>query len=56
VYLNSLAALIIVALFMIFMLIFVKLSEEKRLLKDFGKSYEEYRMRTSMFIPWFPKK
>ncbi len=56
VYLNSAAALIMVILFMIFMLIFVKLSEEKRLLKDFGKPYEEYRRRTSMFIPWFPKK
>lgn len=56
VFLNSSAALIIVILFMIFMLIFVKISEEKRLLKDFGESYEEYRRKTSMFIPWFPKK
>lgn len=56
VYLNSIAAIIVVLLFMTFMLIFVKLSEEKRLLKDFGKSYEEYREKVSMFIPWFPKK
>jgi protein-S-isoprenylcysteine O-methyltransferase Ste14 len=34
----------------------VKLSEEKRLIKDFGKSYEEYREKVSMFIPWIPKK
>jgi len=56
VYLNSIIAVIIVVLFMIFMLVFVKLSEEKRLLKDFGKSYEEYRGKVSMFIPWIPKK
>jgi protein-S-isoprenylcysteine O-methyltransferase Ste14 len=47
---------IIVVLFMTFMLVFVKLSEEKRLLKDFGKSYEEYRRKVSMFLPWIPKK
>ena len=56
VYLNSITAVIVVILFMTFMLIFVKLSEEKRLIKDFGKSYEEYRDRVSMFIPWIPKK
>jgi protein-S-isoprenylcysteine O-methyltransferase Ste14 len=56
VYLNSIIAVIIVMLFMIFMLIFVKLSEEKRLLKDFGKSYEEYREKVSIFIPCIPKK
>lgn len=55
-FLNSIPAAIAVALFMICMLIFVKLSEEKRLLKDFGESYVEYRKRVSMFIPWSPKK
>src|SRR5665648_719958 len=56
VYLNSITTVILVILFMIFTLIFVKLSEEKRLLKDFGKSFEEYRGKTSMFIPCIPKK
>lgn len=56
VYLNSLTAVIMVVLFTIAMLIFVKLSEEKRLLKDFGKSYADYRQKVSMFIPWIPKK
>jgi protein-S-isoprenylcysteine O-methyltransferase Ste14 len=56
VYLNSMIAVIIVLLFMICMLVFVKLSEEKRLLKDFGKSYEGYRGKVPMFIPWIPKK
>jgi len=56
IYLNSITALIFVILFMTFMLVFVKFSEEKRLLKDFGKVYEEYREKVSMFIPWIPKK
>jgi len=30
--------------------------EEKRLLKDFGNQYEEYRKKVSMFIPWFHRK
>jgi protein-S-isoprenylcysteine O-methyltransferase Ste14 len=54
--LNSPIALVIVALFMTFMLIFVKLTEERRLLKDFGSSYEKYRQRVSMFIPWMQRE
>jgi steroid 5-alpha reductase family enzyme len=56
VYLNSITAVITVAVFMTAMLFFVKFSEEKRLLKDFGEQYKEYRKRVSLFIPWFPKK
>jgi protein-S-isoprenylcysteine O-methyltransferase Ste14 len=56
VYLNSLIAVAIVTLFTTFMLIFVKLSEEPRLLKDFGSDYEEYRQRVSMFVPWMHKR
>jgi protein-S-isoprenylcysteine O-methyltransferase Ste14 len=56
VYLNSVIAVAIVALFMIFMLILVKLTEERRLLKDFGNDYEEYRQRVSMFVPWTQKR
>jgi len=56
VYLNSVIAVAIVTLFMTFMLIFVKLSEERRLLKDFGNEYQEYRRRVSMFVPWSPKR
>ena len=52
IYLDSLIAFAIVVLFMTFMLVFVKLSEEPRLLKDFGSEYEEYRQRVSFFIPW----
>lgn len=56
VFLNTLSAIVAVALFTCFMLVFVKLSEEKRLLKDFGEEYEAYRRRVSMFLPWFLKK
>jgi protein-S-isoprenylcysteine O-methyltransferase Ste14 len=50
---NSINAIIMVFLFILFMLIIIVKNEEKRLVKDFGKQYEEYRKRTSMFIPWF---
>jgi steroid 5-alpha reductase family enzyme len=56
IYLNSVIASALVTLFMIFMLIFVKLTEEPRLLKDFGSDYEEYRQRVSMFVPWRQKQ
>jgi protein-S-isoprenylcysteine O-methyltransferase Ste14 len=56
VYLNSVIAVALVALFMTCMLIFVKLTEERRLLKDFGNDYEEYRQRVSMFVPWTQKR
>ncbi len=56
IYLNSVIAIALVTLFMTFMLIFVKLTEERRLLKDFGNEYEEYRQRVSMFMPWPPKR
>ena len=56
VYLNSPIAAVLVTLFMTFMLIFVKKTEEPRLLKDFGADYEDYRRRVSMFVPWRPKR
>ncbi len=55
-YLNSVIAVALVTLFMTFMLVFVKRSEEPRLLKDFGSDYEQYRQRVSMFVPWREKQ
>jgi protein-S-isoprenylcysteine O-methyltransferase Ste14 len=52
-YLNSVIAAALVTLFMIILLIFIKLTEEPRLLKDFGNNYEEYRQRVSLFVPRF---
>jgi protein-S-isoprenylcysteine O-methyltransferase Ste14 len=55
-FLNSINALCLAALFTVFMLIFVKLTEEKRLLREFGAEYAEYRKKVSIFIPWPAKK
>lgn len=56
IFLDSLIAVSLVCLFAGFMLVFVVRMEEKRLRKDFGNQYEKYRKRTSLFIPWFPKR
>jgi len=53
---NSLTSVIIVGAFIVFMLTVVVKMEEKRLLKDFGNRYEEYRKKVSKFIPWFQRK
>lgn len=54
--LNSITALVLVCALFIFMLTVVVPMEEKRLLKDFGTEYEEYRKKVSLFIPWFQRK
>jgi protein-S-isoprenylcysteine O-methyltransferase Ste14 len=54
--LNSITAVFIVAFFIAFMLFIVVKKEEERLLKDFGNQYVQYRKKTSMIIPWFPKE
>jgi protein-S-isoprenylcysteine O-methyltransferase Ste14 len=52
VYLDSIVAVAIVALFLAVMLAEVRLIEEPRLRRDFGEEYEEYRRRVPMFVPW----
>ncbi len=54
-FLNSITAVVLVCAIFVFMLTVVVKMEEKRLLKDFGNQYEEYRKKVSMFIPWFQK-
>ena len=54
-FLNSLAFLLLAFIFTVFMITFVKNTEEKRLLEDFGKEYASYRKATSLFIPLPPK-
>jgi protein-S-isoprenylcysteine O-methyltransferase Ste14 len=56
VFINSLNSLFLVIIFVVCMLLVIKKSEEKRLSKDFGSRYEEYRRKTSMIVPWFPRK
>lgn len=48
--------MVVVALFMAFMLFFVKLTEEPRLLREFVKEYAEYRRKVPMFVPWTQEK
>lgn len=55
-FINSLASVLIICAIFVFMLTVVVKMEEKRLLKDFGNQYEEYREKVSMFIPWFQRK
>jgi protein-S-isoprenylcysteine O-methyltransferase Ste14 len=49
-------AVVLIGAIFIFMLTVVVKMEERRLLKDFGKQYEEYRKKVSVFIPWFQRK
>jgi len=55
-FINSITSVVLVAVIFVFMLTIVVKMEEKRLSKDFGNQYEEYRKKVSMFIPWFHRK
>ena len=55
-FINSITSVVLVSAIFVFMLTVVVKMEEKRLLKDFGNQYEEYRNKVSMFIPWFQRK
>ena len=55
-FMNSITAVVLISAIFIVMLTVVVKMEEKRLLKDFGKQYEDYRKKVSMFIPWFQRK
>ncbi len=50
-YLNSIMGLICLIVFLSVMIIYLKLSEEKRLLKDFGNEYVDYKKNVSMIFP-----
>jgi len=55
-FINSITSVVLVSAIFVFMLTIVVKMEEKRLLKDFGDQYKEYRKTVSMFIPWFQRK
>ena len=55
-FINSITSVVLVCAIFVFMLTVVVKMEEKRLLKDFGNQYEEYRKKVSKFIPWFQRK
>ena len=50
-YLNSLPDLIILAVLFIAARFYLEETEERRLWKDFGKEYEEYRRHVPMILP-----
>jgi len=55
--LNSIIGLICIIAFLVAMIIFLKLSEEKRLLRDFGDEYINYKKKVPMIFPikWIRK-
>jgi protein-S-isoprenylcysteine O-methyltransferase Ste14 len=55
-FINSITSVVLVCTIFVFMVTVVVKMEEKRLLKDFGNQYEEYRKKVSKFIPWFQRK
>ncbi|HET7732332.1 MAG TPA: isoprenylcysteine carboxylmethyltransferase family protein [Paludibacter sp.] len=50
-YLNSILGLACLIFFLGLLIVLMKLSEEKRLLKDFGAEYTEYKKKVPMFFP-----
>jgi protein-S-isoprenylcysteine O-methyltransferase Ste14 len=52
---NSFSALGVVAGLFVVIPFYLRNTEERRLLHDFGAEYEEYRKRVAMIVPW-PKK
>ncbi len=52
IFLNSIIALMISIIFMSIMIIYVKIFEERRLLKEFGDNYIDYKAKVSIFLPY----
>jgi protein-S-isoprenylcysteine O-methyltransferase Ste14 len=51
-YMNSIIGLIVFMVCIILSVFYLKRSEERRLLKDFGQEYQEYRKKVAMIIPF----
>jgi len=52
IFLNSILCLIIILVLIPLAVVFLKFSEEKRLIRDFGDEYIEYRKKVSMIFPF----
>ena len=52
IFLNSAICVAVVASFVVLSLIYLKLVEEKRLVRDFGAAYEQYRSEVPMLVPF----
>lgn len=53
-YLKSGGLLIFIFLLLPFFMLYLKKSEEKRMYRDFGDEYIEYKKHVSFFFPWPP--
>jgi protein-S-isoprenylcysteine O-methyltransferase Ste14 len=51
VYSNSLVALLCLIVFIFLAVTYLKFSEEKRLIKDFGSDYLDYKKKVSIIVP-----
>ena len=51
IFLNSIIGLISLLIFLFIAINYLRLSEEKRLLKDFGDEYIDYKKKVSMIFP-----
>jgi protein-S-isoprenylcysteine O-methyltransferase Ste14 len=49
--LNSLVCLVLLIVMLLIASVYLKLSEERRLIKDFGQEYLDYRKNISMIFP-----
>jgi protein-S-isoprenylcysteine O-methyltransferase Ste14 len=55
IFLNSWISMALVALFLLIIIVYLKFTEEKRLMKDFGEKYLEYKRKVPMIFP-LPKR
>jgi protein-S-isoprenylcysteine O-methyltransferase Ste14 len=51
IFLNSVICLLVILIFIFVIVYFLRLTEEKRLLKDFGDEYLNYKSRVPMIFP-----
>lgn len=56
VYFNSVIAIIVIVLCIPAIIVYIKRIEEKRLERDFGQEFREYRKKVSMVFPLPPRK
>ena len=56
IFLNSLSSLLFCLLFLSAVILYLKQTEEKRLIRDFGDEYLKYKNSVSMIIPFPPKE
>lgn len=55
-YLKSGGLILLIFLLLPFFLLYLKKSEEKRMYRDFGEEYIEYKKNVSFFFPWLSQR